>query len=423
MKEPEEVFTPSSPNVNPVMYIHRPDREAELVQAIKESKHLVLYGESGTGKSWLFKKVFADSKVEYLNCNMANASRFGSIAKELENTVDRELENIHQATRTTSKKEGEATADMKAKLPFLGRMGAAFRVLVSGEKQKEYRIVQKEPVERAFEFLHQKNKKSTNVLVFDNFESIVGNTTLLEELSNIILLLDDERYGKYRTKILIVGTPVNILYVIVSVAASRPVARRIRQLDKLDPLSKDQVRELLRKGFEEELGFDVPSLDDIVEHVMYLTHGIPDRVHEYGLELAKLAKPSMAAVSTLFTATDQKWVANNLADLYAIIQSAMNARETEAGRRNQVIYALGQLPGKEVKLSELEDIVRKKFPNSTSGKTLNMSLNLGDLMGRENPMITKNVSGDGYVFTDLKFKLCIRSVIVLEGEVVKIREF
>lgn len=64
-KQPEDVFTPRSAQVNPDMYIPRPGLETSLRRGLLGNLHVVLHGESGTGKTWLYKKVFADDGVQY----------------------------------------------------------------------------------------------------------------------------------------------------------------------------------------------------------------------------------------------------------------------------------------------------------------------------------------------------------------------
>jgi DNA replicative helicase MCM subunit Mcm2 (Cdc46/Mcm family) len=51
--------------------------------ALRGNLHIIIHGESGTGKSWLYKKTFRDAGVQFLVANLANASRLGSIAAEL----------------------------------------------------------------------------------------------------------------------------------------------------------------------------------------------------------------------------------------------------------------------------------------------------------------------------------------------------
>src|SRR4051812_15678517 len=88
-KQPEDVFTPRASMVNPAMYIARPDLEESLRRNALGSLHVLIHGESGSGKSWLYKSVFMQMGAHYFSANLANASRLGSITSELKNAVDR----------------------------------------------------------------------------------------------------------------------------------------------------------------------------------------------------------------------------------------------------------------------------------------------------------------------------------------------
>jgi ABC-type ATPase involved in cell division len=78
-----EIFTPRNPDVNSKMYVSRPDLEKCLYRSIEGSMHSFLFGESGNGKSWLYKKVFSEKNINYVVANCANASRKKSITDEI----------------------------------------------------------------------------------------------------------------------------------------------------------------------------------------------------------------------------------------------------------------------------------------------------------------------------------------------------
>ena len=85
-----DVFTPRRTDVNREIYVDRPDHEKELSRALKGSLHTIVYGESGSGKSWLYKKVLEDLQAEIATANCANALRFQSLTDEIRHVVTHE---------------------------------------------------------------------------------------------------------------------------------------------------------------------------------------------------------------------------------------------------------------------------------------------------------------------------------------------
>lgn len=61
-KEPHEVFTPRQSEVNLDMYVHRPYHEKMLKRWLKETMHGFIFGESGSGKTWLYKNFLVKSE-------------------------------------------------------------------------------------------------------------------------------------------------------------------------------------------------------------------------------------------------------------------------------------------------------------------------------------------------------------------------
>jgi hypothetical protein len=77
-KSPNEVFTPRSRDINERMYVDRPLLEQRLVDALKGDKYVIVHGESGNGKTWLYKRVLAREGVGFEVVNLANAVFSGS---------------------------------------------------------------------------------------------------------------------------------------------------------------------------------------------------------------------------------------------------------------------------------------------------------------------------------------------------------
>ena len=78
-----EVFTPRTTTINLRTYIPRISLETALARSVQGSLHSVLFGESGNGKSWLYRKVFTQLGFHYKVANCANACRSRSVAAEI----------------------------------------------------------------------------------------------------------------------------------------------------------------------------------------------------------------------------------------------------------------------------------------------------------------------------------------------------
>jgi hypothetical protein len=79
-KSPRDVFTPRSTSVNHAMYINRDSLERHLYNSIFLDKLIFLHGESGNGKTWLYKKVLSDRSVYFESMSLGLANSSGSLS-------------------------------------------------------------------------------------------------------------------------------------------------------------------------------------------------------------------------------------------------------------------------------------------------------------------------------------------------------
>ena len=103
-----EVFTPRRTEVNREIYVDRLDLEKSLIRALNGSLHAIIFGESGSGKSWLYKKVLSDISAKVATANCANASRLGSLTEEIKQVV------AGEEPRKLSEQTEEMNAAVKA---------------------------------------------------------------------------------------------------------------------------------------------------------------------------------------------------------------------------------------------------------------------------------------------------------------------
>lgn len=401
-KSPHKVFTPRRAAVNPDMYVDRPELERSLVAALRGSQHLVISGESGSGKSWLYKQVLSRNNMEYRIANLANASRKGSIEREIADAClgakDLELAELHTST------------GVGVDAGFKGEIGA----------HRTYVAPSQDLLLRSLTAFRKRMKSSSDgFVVLDNLETIFDNDRLMRELGDMITLSDDERYASTRIRLVVVGVPEGVREYFARVKNRETVSNRLYELPEVARLSEAQAHELVRRGFVQELQIQLDdcAVEALARHVSWITDRIPQRMHEYCLQLALLIEGSGWHVSGLPTRqADMAWTRESLSNAYATLRKAMNERETRVGRRNQVLYCLGKMPVNRFRYDDVERLVRSEFPMSTSGKTLNVSGILAELERSSAPIIRRDSKGDAYVFSDPRYRMVMRVVLRKDDE-------
>jgi hypothetical protein len=393
---PEDVFTPRSAKVNAAMYVRRSDLEDMLLSALRGKLHIVIQGDSGTGKSWLYKKVLADEKAAYLIANLANASRLGSIGAEIRNLIEREGSAVK--TGYDEEKKTEVSA-----------------VIASGglKHTGHYSIGQMEPFEACLKLLRKCAGSGPAVLVFDNLEAAFTEV-LLKELADLLILCDDERYAQHTVHLVIVGVTKGIKEYYYRTPHHTTIANRLFELREVSRLTVDQARELLKRGLVDQLKFKVEDFEYLAKHVAWVTDRVPQMLHEYGLELASIALKNDGSIELgMLEHADKCWMYRSLTHPYAVIEHHMNERDTKAGRRNQTLYAVGQVDTEYFKAQEIESRLRKAFPTSTKDTTLNVPQMLALFAQGDRPILRRSPKGDAYTFVDPRYRMVLRAMLVL----------
>jgi AAA domain-containing protein len=399
------VFTPRGSFVNRGMYIDRPELERELARALAGALHAIIYGESGNGKSWLYKKVIADLDWCTFVANCANAPRVGSLTQEI---ADVATPAGTPSLRSYSESKG-------------AEVGAELGINVGGQlkHQKEYQVRESEPLLGAFKNIRAAAGDQPAVLVLDNLEAIFDSRKLMEELGNIVTLLDDARYAQYRVKILIVGVPSGVIEYFSRAPNLRTVANRLQEISEVRGLTEPQCNALTRRGLVDQLRIKLEPFDlqEWQEHIFAVTLGIPQRVHEYCEQLAYLAEEQewKGSLRQLDLA-DQAWLRIGLRESYSAIETLMNERETKAGRRNQVLYALGRMPSRTFISARVEDVLRSHFPRSTDGIALAIGQIMAELEKAEGGIIRRTPKGDAFYFSDPRYAMAIRTMLKIDAE-------
>ena len=396
-----DVFTPRRTDVNREIYVDRLELEKELYRALAGSLHTIIFGESGSGKSWLYKKVLSDINAQTATANCANALRFQSLTDEIRQVVTSE-----SAKRLVETKE---------------EMGAAVKaVFAEGglRSTRTYEFAESDPLLDCFRILREKAGNNLAVLIIDNLELIFSSDQLMQELASIIILLDDSRYAQYAVKLLIVGVPSEVKNYLSKTHAS--VANRISEISEVSSLSRQEVGTLVEKGFVAllKVHIDPATLQLWQEHIFEVTMGFAQHVQEYCEQLGYIVEDAgWAARPENLRLADAAWLKKGLSQASGTIAFLMNERETKVGRRNQVLYALGKINKPVFHVAEIELLVRQYFPSSTADTTLAVGQILSELTGGDNPIIKRSSKGPTYEFKDARFAMALR--VLLEKDTTK----
>ncbi len=248
-----DVFMPRSAEVNPVLYIPRPELETELKEALSETQHILIHGESGNGKSWLYKRVFRDEKVFHVVVNLVQASRLGSLNAAFRDVLER-LEGGSVEQREIIK---------TAKL-------SPYNIGFEGAEKQVVRLGQKEPYEALLNWVSRKSAKR-HVIILDNFEQISGNSALCKEVSDCVILLDDPTYSKYNVKLCIVGVPRDIDDILAAHGNVATVSSRLREISEVERMTNREAELLMQIGLERLLKIEIQfDKDDFYKKVLWL---------------------------------------------------------------------------------------------------------------------------------------------------------
>jgi hypothetical protein len=396
-KKPADVFTPRGALPNPEMYIPRPELEADLKQALTINTNVIIRGDSGCGKSWLYKKVLDELEAAYAIINLAQARTYGSVGEAVIRTV---------AAGTDVVIGGKSGAQVS----FLG---GVFQAL--GGNVRETKRIAADPVIEAVRLLRRRaGKRRIACLVFDNFEQIADDARLIRELANIIMQIDTPDWAAYNVHNVIVGTPSNIREFFAQVG-SAPIQNRMREIPEVSRLSYEQAHALIVAGFVNNLGYTRGAAFPIVKDIAWMADRIPQHIHGLCLEVAfESQRVQNKLDSDVVAAAQRRWLQSSESASYVTIARQMqNATAASAKRRNQALYALAQLDRLDFSASDVERHMRREFPVTTNVQNLGAAAILRYFAESSPPIVAPSAIGSGlYHFTNPIHRVCLRVMLV-----------
>lgn len=272
--DPHDVFTPRSHDLNDRTYAKRPNLEEKLKSALKGYKFIIIHGESGNGKTWLYKKVFSETNTPFSVINLARMNIEGSLTGVLLNKLE-EIGYVSQVKETQ-----EVDGGLKP-----GGIGFNYK------HQFEYKTQPIGVLEALCQKLNQNSNGNKSVLVLDNFEQIIDNTDHVKQIESLIISADEEFISRTGVKIVIVGTPNNIKNMISKVSNAQTIANRFIEIPEVARLELAEARYIMQQGFENYLKYTfVVDKNDFYKDVAFKTDRIAQHVQELCLKIAEEAQ-------------------------------------------------------------------------------------------------------------------------------------
>ena len=334
---PDQVFTPRAPQVNDRMYVQRSKLEQRLIDAFNANKYIVIHGESGNGKTWLYKKVFAENDIHVDVLNLGQAAATGS----LESAFNQKLGEWGRSATTLQ----ETNTSGGFKPAGIG---------VDHSMKSSHKFHEKSPFMGLLEAVRYRAGNDKRVaLVLDNFESIVSNAEMVGQIGGLIIVsADDESFSKHDVQVVIVGVPGNLKEILVNISNSAPVANRLTEIPEVARMTETEAKDLIKRGFvdELELSFNADmDIDQLYKNISYYTDRIAQHLHELCLILAQSARRNGDQINKkLADEAVYTWVSDTLSSDVGVIEGVMNAIDTKVGRKNQVLYSLGVCTAEEL---------------------------------------------------------------------------
>lgn len=395
--KPEDVFTPRSPQINEGMYVDRPELERQIRNALSGQKNIILYGESGNGKTWLYNRVFQARGVHFEVLNLG----FAKLHSDLRPVIRDKLGDFGVIEQT------DVRGEVKS-----GFMPQNVGVQVTNTTTKS--MVPKSDLVTLFSNTRQRAGTKPAVIVFDNFEQIVSQDEIIQQISSILILLDDPVLAASNVKIMIVGVPGDIKAMIGKSSNATTISNRVTEIDEVERLSLDQSKELMERGFVSKLKLKFEIDKDLAfQRIAWLTDRIAQHIHELCLTIARQSVEfnNGRVTDDVLAASIEDWLKDSLSSDYTVVEQHMNSRETKTGRKNQTLFALGACDLEDFKNKDIDAVVRAEFPNSTKDTLLDIPGMMSKFSSSDNPLIRRTKKDDAYRFVSPKYRMAIRAIL------------
>lgn len=398
-QDPHTVFTPRSGEVNEKMFVPRKELESALANALRGTKHILIHGQSGCGKSWLYKHRLSADGFRHLVAYMDNACRLGGLDAELRNLVERT--GVARKRGYEEEKKAELGVVVKGKLGHTAK----------------FEIGQKEPFEECLVALRNDAGSAPAFLVFENCESFSDYPDVRAAVTQCLLLLDAQHYAGYDVRLILVGVPKEIeKYFSAQGLNLATVVNRLTEIPEVGSLLPDEMECLVHRGLIEYLGLDVDYEEYVMECIGFITSRIPQYVQELCLEIALCAsaEQSNRVTKEMLATAVCRWAQQSFSAIMPGVEEQMEC-DARTDMLSQVAYVVSRLDKEEFTANDVVEHFGLHPPQDTQMSPHRITQALEKMASGPTPLIQKRSAVRGsYGFVLPQYRLCIRAFYDLD---------
>jgi AAA domain len=279
-REPEDVFTPKTIATRE-MFERRnesdldgnPGLQDNLRDALRESGgQVVLYGDTGVGKSSLLRYAAEDEQLETVLVECLSSKSYEDLMED----AIRKLVDVREISRTTTTSIG-AEVEGAAKVKFLVSLKG--KLTGSREKGREFEVVQASPLDA---LLAAMRATKTDLLVLDNFQNI-ASVDSRHLVAQTMEFLSDRAAETGDVKAVVIGIADDAPALI---GGSGSFRRRVTEIG-VPRMPDDEIRSVLVRGFNL---LEVAVSPDVLARLVFYSDGFPYFAHLLGLHAARWAR-------------------------------------------------------------------------------------------------------------------------------------
>jgi hypothetical protein len=200
---------------------------------------------------------------------------------------------------------------------------------------------------------------------------------------------------------------------LLSGSGNLPVRQRIFEMPEVSRLSEDEADTLVMRGFVGYLGYGKPDVETVVDEIVWDADRIPQHIQALCFYFADaLERNDHVFDGDLLAEARIAWLQSQQGGAYAAISRNMTLSRDAVGRKNQLLYTLGQLEKIDFGTRDVEDAFRAEFPNTTQDKGLNVAGMMAEFT-KDPAVLRKSPVGTSlYRFSSPIYRIAIRAMLV-----------